>query len=346
MARKTVTTQKRYKTVEAKNDDGGASIVKPGELVDVVEMTPLTLADRRIYNELLGNAWDEIAEPKTHRIAKAALRGSHNVNDRVGESIERLMAGIFRIRIERNGETFIRRIQLLGTTDEADRQDGMLYYSFPEELRKIIVESTVFARIQRDVMYSLSSKYALALYEMIQKRGNLKHQWAEEFTVERFRDLLGVEQGKLASFKALNQWAIRPAVDDINAVGEFGCKVEPIMEGRKVAKVRLSWWRKNAEEFKAAFNERRGSKVGRRARASGTIEQVFPVVALPPAETDGQHPENRLSFRQPIGAEDQRKILLPAGWRIDGGPDRWKGGIMTPEVLELYRQWGGGNSGK
>ena len=31
-------------------------IVKPGELVDIVELNPLTLADRRIYNLLIANA--------------------------------------------------------------------------------------------------------------------------------------------------------------------------------------------------------------------------------------------------------------------------------------------------
>ena len=30
-------------------------IVKPGELVDIVELNPLTLADRRIYNLLIAN---------------------------------------------------------------------------------------------------------------------------------------------------------------------------------------------------------------------------------------------------------------------------------------------------
>src|SRR3546814_3390254 len=37
-------------------------IVKPGELVDIVELSPLTLADRRIYNLLIANAWERISE--------------------------------------------------------------------------------------------------------------------------------------------------------------------------------------------------------------------------------------------------------------------------------------------
>lgn len=71
-----------YRTLEAKPKrklDHQA-----GELVDLVEMTPLTLNDRRIYNQLLAHAWDRINQPVEHVIAKRDLRGSHNANDRVG----------------------------------------------------------------------------------------------------------------------------------------------------------------------------------------------------------------------------------------------------------------------
>ena len=46
------------------------SLVKPGELVDLIEVTPLTLADRRIYNQLLENAWDAIDKPVLHVIVE------------------------------------------------------------------------------------------------------------------------------------------------------------------------------------------------------------------------------------------------------------------------------------
>ena len=71
-----------FRTLEAKPSD--ELIIKPGELVDLVEMTPLTLADRRIYNQLIAHAWDKIDQGVEHVIPKRDLRGNHNVNDRVG----------------------------------------------------------------------------------------------------------------------------------------------------------------------------------------------------------------------------------------------------------------------
>ena len=282
------TTTKRLRTVEVEPDE--LSLIKPGELIDVVEMSPLTLHDRRVYNLLILNAWGSIDEPKEHCIHKRGLRGSHNVNDRVGDSILRLMGAVAQLRIVRDdGKQYTRRVQLLSTTDEGTDEDGLLYYSFPAGLRAIIRQSSQFARLQKDVMFSFTSKYALALYELVQKRGNLKYKTSEEFPLDRFRTLLGVDKGKLTRFLHLRQRAIDPAVLEVNGLGEFGCKVESIYRGRKVTAFRLSWWQKNLEEKKATLQELRVSRVGRRARLSGTVEQVTPA----PPRLVSSKPETR-----------------------------------------------------
>lgn len=286
-------------------------MLKPGELIDVVEMSPLTLADRRIYNTLIANAWDQIERAMTHIIAKKDLRGSRDANDRVGESVERLMAAIARLEIERDGKRYIRRVQLLGATDEGREDDGLLYYRFPAELRAIIRKSSIFARLRTDVIFALSSKYALALYEIVQKRGNLGWQQSEEFTVERFRQLLGVEPGKLEQFKHFNLRAIQPAVTEVNSLSDFGCAVEPVLASRKVIRVKLSWWRKNADELKAAYRELQASKIGRKARFKGTVEQVMPApdqLAAPVGQVSPTAPTDQTDRPSP-GVPDPRATL-------------------------------------
>jgi len=274
---------KRLRTIDVEPDEH--MLIKPGELIDIVELSPLTLQDRRIYNLLILNAWDSITEPKEHRIHKRELRGSHHTSERVGDSLSRLMGAIAQLRIERDAgegegpETFTRRVQLLAGTEESARSDGIVFYSFPAAVRGIIRESSQYARLQKQVMFAFSSKYALALYEMVQKRGNLKFKTSEEFPVDRFRSLVGVEAGKLKEFKNFKLRAIDPAVLEVNGLGEFGCKVEPVYTGRKVTSVRLSWWAKNLDERKHALNELRHSRVGRRARLKGEVATIFPATA-------------------------------------------------------------------
>lgn len=261
-----------YRTLEAKPTE--SSIIKPGELVDLVEMTPLTLNDRRIYNQLLAHAWDRIQEPGEHVIAKRDLRGSHNANDRVGDSIERLMAAIVKVRVVRDGERAVERVQLLGSNTEHESPDGMLRYEFPARLREIIKESTIFARLQKEVMFALSSKYALALYEMVQKRGNMTMKSHEDFEMSEFRELLGVPRGKLPMWGNLHQRALAPAIKEVNALSDFTVEIDPLKSGRKVSGVRLRWVRKEQEEVSGVMAELNRPKVGRKARIDGTVEDV------------------------------------------------------------------------
>jgi nucleoside diphosphate kinase len=261
-----------YRTLEAKPTE--SSLIKPGELVDLVEMTPLTLNDRRIYNQLLAHAWDRIQEPAEHVIAKRDLRGSHNANDRVGDSIERLMAAIVKVRVVRDGERAVERVQLLGSNTEHESPDGMLRYEFPARLREIIKESTIFARLQKEVMFALSSKYALALYEMVQKRGNMTMKSHEDFEIGEFRELLGVPRGKLPMWGNLHQRALAPAIREVNALSDYTVEVEPLKSGRKVSGVQLRWSRKEQEEVSGVMAELKRPKVGRKARIEGKVEAV------------------------------------------------------------------------
>jgi hypothetical protein len=265
---------KAYRTVDARPN--AQTLVKPGELVDLVEVTPLTLADRRIYNQLLENAWDAIEKPVSHVIAKSDLRGSHNSNDRVGASIERLMASIVKVQVVRDGEPAIERVQLLGGNVETARRDGLLEYEIPQRLRRIIKDSTVFARLQREVMFALSSKYALTLYEMVQKRGNLRWRSSEKFSLDDMRGVLGVPKGKLTSWSNLKLRAIDPAVEEVSALSDYIVEVEPIKTGRRVTHIELRWWRKDAGGEAEVERELQFSKVGRKERASAKSEAVRP----------------------------------------------------------------------
>ncbi|MEM7522352.1 MAG: replication initiation protein [Pseudomonadota bacterium] len=271
---------KPFRAIDAQPN--AQSLVKPGELVDLVEVTPLTLADRRIYNLLLENAWDAIEKPVTHAIPKAALRGSHNSNDRLGESVERLMAAIVKLQVVRDGKASIERVQLLGGNIEHRNADGVFYYEIPARLRRIIKDSVVFARIQKEVMFALSSKYALTLYEMVQKRGNLTFKSSETFTLEALRGVLGVPPGKLETWSNLYNRAIRPAVEEVSQLSAYLVEVEPVKTGRRVTGVTLRWRRKDGEGENAAARELGASKIGRAARRSGEGAPVAEVATSGP----------------------------------------------------------------
>ena len=260
-----------FRTLEAKNTS--TSLIKPAELVDVVELTPLKLIDRRTFNLLIAAAWDTIADDAEHSIPKRDLR-THNskANDRLDDSIGRLMGARVRVKIERDGKEYIRSVSLLETVEEPVRSDGLVYYRFPRPLRKLIADSSIFARLEKQVMLHLSSKYALALYEMIQKRGNLQHKTSEIFTVQELRDLLGVPPDKLTRYNNFKNKALVQAVTEVNGLAQHGVEFLEIRKGKTVTHIQLLWRKKSEDELRAAFAELNQPRIGRNIRLSERAE--------------------------------------------------------------------------
>jgi hypothetical protein len=272
-ARRTIDQKLSGEPLKGLNSSG--TMIKPVELIDVAELVPLTLADRRTWDMLIVNAWDRIGEDVEHVIALKDLRGSHNVNDRVQDSIERLMGAIVRLRIQRDGKPATMRVQLLGVNTMHDGDgSGLLYYRFPPELHGIILSSTSWGRLRTEVMFCFSSKYAYQLYQMVQRRGNLTHKRSEEFSISEIRDLLGVQKGKLARFADLNRRCLEPAVVEVNALADHHIRLDPVQIGRRVAAVRLTWFPKDEQGLKSAYAELQKHRAGRKARITDNVDVI------------------------------------------------------------------------
>lgn len=238
-------------------------VIKPAELIEVRGGDKITLTARRIYNQLLANAFgpDMAAEGQEFQISFSDLRGNHTSNDRVTEAILSLMQTVVRVRMSDSSE---RNVHLLGTTDIIKNGPGiatLLTYELHPKLLPILRDSQIFARLEMQILHGFGTKYGMALYEMIAKRIRLKHVFYEDFEVDEVRDFLGVPAGKLGPYAALRRKAIEPAVEEVNLLAPFSCKVDVAeTQGRKVTKLRLSWWVKSIEERKVQWDAQRGTQ--------------------------------------------------------------------------------------
>lgn len=250
-------------------------IIKPRELVDIIELTPLNRSETILYNQLLANAWNNIRTQEVHKVLKASLRGSHESNDRLELAFDKLMGAWAKIRARdpQNGEMATFRVHLLGTNKEEDRDDGYFYYTFPPDLLIVIQQSKAWATIKSHIMYALRSKYSIRLYEMVERRIGLMKQY-EEFSVDEFRSMLGVPEGKLDRFADFNKHCLKPALLEVNQLTDFDVEVLAVKKGRTVEKLRLAWFKKSPARLKAAFDERERSRIGREARLKGTVEVI------------------------------------------------------------------------
>lgn len=249
--------------------------IKPAELIQITGHQALTLNARRSITILWHNAHLQgVVEGKDYTIEIDDLKpDDHKGYEMVEEAIEALMSTILRVRLP-DGRT--RRVQFLGGNDldDPDRPAGVLSYSFDKRLVEILKDSAIWGKIDLPVLMAFSSKYAVSLYEQVAQWTGLSRKSFQDLTLEGFRDLLGVEEGRYEAFGALNKHVIKQVVLELNALAPFSVTIIPVKTGKKVTHLRIGWWPKEKDELDAAWKEVHRSKIGRRARISGTATTV------------------------------------------------------------------------
>ena len=248
---------------------------KPAELIQVTGHQALSLYARRAITVLWHNAHQQGVEPgKDYSIEIDDLKTDrHKGYDVVEDAIVSLMRTILTVKLP-GGAT--RRVQFLGGNDLDDpkRPAGVLTYSFDKRLIEILKDSTVWGKISIPVLMAFMSKYSVSLYENIAQMVNLDRKTTHVYSLEEFRELMGVREGQYKTFGEFNKHVLKPAVMEVSALAPFEITVLPVKEGKRVVQITVIWFHKGAEALRKALNEVESTKVGRKARISGTVEHV------------------------------------------------------------------------
>lgn len=248
-------------------------IFKPGHKA-------LSLRAQKLWHLLVKEAGVKLADNTTHTMALADLYqtglGHMTLAERV-DTLRELQTTLVEVTAPSakvKGRMRIISGPLLDyvARDEDDRGD--LEWSFSRVLRTVFANSDHWAVLSRRAVMAFESRYALRLYEMLALRAGLDHKTTETFPLDDLRSRLGVPVGKLARWVHLRQFAIEPAIAEVNQLAGFRVSYEPVKRGRSVAAVRLSWEVKSAPDRKATKRELDSPKVGRKARRDGSAEQI------------------------------------------------------------------------
>lgn len=266
------------KTLELQPAHG--EMIKPQELMELSGTGALTLQDRRVFNKLIENAWGPNLGKPGHwfEIRTGDLRDATDRNKRLQDSIERLMRTICVVIDEK--KEFETRTPLLSSNKlELTSNNGVFKYKLTEELAELLKDSTIFAKLDLEVMRSFRSKYAFSLYESVSRRIRMK-KFTEELTIEKLRNMLGVEDGKLKGFGNLNKFALKPALDEVNAITPYRVTILPRTKGKKVTGFIMGWNVKTERELKQAYSELQRHSIGRTARATYIVDEHVETVDI------------------------------------------------------------------
>jgi hypothetical protein len=281
------------RTAEQKTNHLG--FPKPGELIEMTGTHVLEASDRAILNLLYQHAHDSgrlLESAAEWEIPLATIRqafSKHESSDRLRDSLTRLMSvkvNVVYIADHANGSGGPepeQRVVITGLFDFFDvsakelATRATLRYGLPRKLAPILESSGRWGRIKAEIVCSMTSKYAIALYELIQLRANMERS-VETFSIDRFRDLLGVPPQTYARADNFQRKVIDPAVVEVNGLSDMSVQVEFQRQHSRapIDAVCVAWWRKSGDEFREAVQERNRSKVGRMARLRGQIETAAP----------------------------------------------------------------------
>jgi hypothetical protein len=270
----------------------GDGVLKAAELIEISGGHALEASDPAIMNLLYQHAHDSgrLADPTASwEMSITALRPSkHNGTDRIRDSLSRLLSVQVKVAY-RDGKTGRERLLLTHLFESFDipAEEGIggpVQFRVPAALIPVLAQSSRWGRIKAKVVCAMTSKYAIALYELVQLRANLD-LCVETFPLARFRDLLGVRPGAYERGANFTARVTDPAVLEVNGLSDMGVTLTLVRRSRSrsapIEAVTVAWWKKDADEFRAAKHERTQSKLGRMARLRDNVEIARPPLVWP-----------------------------------------------------------------
>lgn len=108
-----------------------------------------------------------------------------------------------------------------------------------DRLYRHLIDYTVYAPLNLDILTKFKSFYAQRLYELLRLWSRTDILITKSFKVEQLRFILGVEN-KYPEYKNFKQRVLNQAVKEINQVGNMKVEIEEIKNGRKVDEIKFS----------------------------------------------------------------------------------------------------------
>lgn len=257
--------------------DDPATVPVPLQTVIVDVKGPYTERDRKLWVFLLHAVFDELGHKAMHEISVADVNavfrelGGRHETRWLWDSVRRLARTVVewetlgddRMEIEEWGVATL----LYANLTKNARSTGRLKFGFPPNLIPIIQHPRRFARLRLHFLMSLSGKYAVTMYEVLEGFSN-RDDGTCRVTIEELRRWLKVPEGSYQNWKDLRKWVIDPAISQINddpVASGFSVIYEPVRKGRFYHEI-IFKMTKSPDRIRHESRIRQAKKRGERVR--------------------------------------------------------------------------------
>jgi plasmid replication initiation protein len=203
----------------------------------------ISLLQRRAWNILLANAYEELPTEEEHQISVPELTGALGYTSRNDAHLREALLGLMTTVLEWNliGKD---NVQVWGATTllaQIEIEDRTCTYSYSPVLRRRLYNPKIYARISLSLQNKFDSKHALALWELCLDYLDESRNYGETpyIPLEKYRKLMGMSEDMYPLFKDLNKYVIKASIKEINDVTDFNVTVEYARNSRKVVAIKF-----------------------------------------------------------------------------------------------------------
>lgn len=201
----------------------------------------LSILQRKAYNALLINAYEELLTDKIHEIDISLLAKLINFNSTNTKVLKNSLEELTKTVIEWDIlEDNIKEWGSAAILSFCKITKGICYYSYTAGLREKLYDPKIFALLKINILKKFRTKYGLILYENCYRFKNLGSTgWIE---LNKFKELMGVSDISIYNdFKHLNRKIIGPAIKEIADISDIKISsVETKKVKRKIVALKLN----------------------------------------------------------------------------------------------------------
>ena len=220
------------------------------EIKEVIKASPaiqieskITHLQRRAWNVLLANAYNELPIAEVHRVNVAELAKKLGFNSKKLDYLKETLEALVDCKIKWNllNKDKQEKWGVASLLSEVDIESGICTYAFTPYLRYKLHNPRVYAKLNLRLQNQFRSRYALILWEICFDYFDTDRDQGESpfIPLEVFKSLMGLEKDEYPIFKELNRNVIKPAIKEINGLTDYHVEVEQNRLGRRIGELKF-----------------------------------------------------------------------------------------------------------
>ena len=220
------------------------------EINEVIKASPaiqiqskITHLQRRAWNVLLANAYNELPDKDIHSVSIAELAAKLGFGDGNQEYLKEMLRSLRSCEVEWNllNKDNKQVWGIAGLLASVEIEEGICSYEFPKPLRLKLHNPRVYAKLNLRLQNQFRSRYALVLWEICFDYFDTDRDQGETpfIPLEVFKGLMGLEKDEYPIFKELNRNVIKPAIKEINDLTDYHVEIEHKRLGRRIGELKF-----------------------------------------------------------------------------------------------------------